>query len=444
MADDVKVFISYAGEDYETAKKLYDDLKDGGVTPWIDKVDLLPGQRWKPAITKAIKQSRFFLALLSSRSVSEKGFFHAELKKALEVFDEFSEEEIFLIPLLIDDCEIPERLEHINCVELFPDYDKTVSSILRVLQADQKVEASKPVPEKPKQASKPEASQADPSKVSTNTAQGNTLQGVIQAGTVQQVVQHFHGTAAPDSDDAKAVPEKPRPDKKPVDQPTFDQSKEKEESVIETIPDDADHQKSSISAPVQVEKNWRSTLLILISTLVILGLVWWKMPGSDGRGERNTTTTKPKSVTTSTMPGVKPEAKEIVRDGHFIAYDDGTVLDEKTGLMWAVEDNGQDIDWKNAKLYCEEYQGGGYSDWRLPTIKELKGLYDRNKSYPMDCVTAYEVHLTRLIHVSCWRVWSSKTSGSSAAFFGFFNGNEYQFAQSSSGYFRVLPVRAGN
>ncbi|MDM8515694.1 toll/interleukin-1 receptor domain-containing protein [Desulfobacterales bacterium HSG16] len=140
MADDVKVFISYAREDYETAKKLYDDLKEAGVTPWMDKENLLPGQVWKPAVTKAIKQSRFFLALLSSRSVSKKGFFHTKLKKALEVFDEFAEEDIYLIPLLINDCEIPERVEHIHCTELFSDYDKTVNDILRVLQPDQAVE----------------------------------------------------------------------------------------------------------------------------------------------------------------------------------------------------------------------------------------------------------------------------------------------------------------
>jgi len=204
VSDKPKVFISYAREDYETAKRLYDDLKDSGISPWMDKVDLVPGQIWKSAVTKAIKQSRFFLALLSPRSVSKRGFFHTELKKALEVFDEFSDEKIFLIPLLIDNCDIPEKLEHIHCTELFPDYDKTMNSILRVIQADQEAEASKSVSEKP------EASQFDLLMTSTVTAQSSNMQGVIPAGTIQKVEQHFHGMLSPDlGNERKAVQEKP-------------------------------------------------------------------------------------------------------------------------------------------------------------------------------------------------------------------------------------------
>lgn len=82
-------------------------------------------------------------------------------------------------------------------------------------------------------------------------------------------------------------------------------------------------------------------------------------------------------------------AGEKARDGRFIAYDNGTVLDTKTKLMWAAKDNGKDINWANAKSYCENYRGGGYRDWRMPDMSELyelKGLYgdgsiDGNNNY---------------------------------------------------------------
>jgi hypothetical protein len=45
-------------------------------------------------------------------------------------------------------------------------------------------------------------------------------------------------------------------------------------------------------------------------------------------------------------------AEETARDGRFIAYDNGTVLDTKTNLMWAAHDNGSNINWSNAKSYC--------------------------------------------------------------------------------------------
>ncbi len=43
--------------------------------------------------------------------------------------------------------------------------------------------------------------------------------------------------------------------------------------------------------------------------------------------------------------------KEIDRDDHFIAYNDGTVKDTKYRLMWASKDNGDLIDWRNATAF---------------------------------------------------------------------------------------------
>jgi formylglycine-generating enzyme required for sulfatase activity len=50
--------------------------------------------------------------------------------------------------------------------------------------------------------------------------------------------------------------------------------------------------------------------------------------------------------------------------------------DSKTGLLWTVEDNGNDLSWNQANNYCESLTLGGHTDWRLPTIDELEGLYD--------------------------------------------------------------------
>ena len=50
------------------------------------------------------------------------------------------------------------------------------------------------------------------------------------------------------------------------------------------------------------------------------------------------------------------------RKVRFIVFDNQTVLDTQTALMWASRDNGRDINWNNEKRYCENYQGGGYTD----------------------------------------------------------------------------------
>jgi Protein of unknown function (DUF1566) len=137
------------------------------------------------------------------------------------------------------------------------------------------------------------------------------------------------------------------------------------------------------------------------------------------------------------------QAKEIARDGDFIAYNNETVLNKKRGLMWAAKDNGKDINWANAKKYCADYRGGGYTDWRLPTQNELEGLYDGTKNYKADC--GFDVHLTKLIHLTCFFVWASNKFESEAAsvYLGAdYNADTFMVKQSTVKNYRVLPVRS--
>jgi hypothetical protein len=131
-------------------------------------------------------------------------------------------------------------------------------------------------------------------------------------------------------------------------------------------------------------------------------------------------------------------AGEKARDGCFIAYDNGTVLDTQTNLMWAERDNGSDIHWAKAKSYCENYRGGGYTDWRMPTQDELAGLYD--SSIPYKKLNGYR--LTKLITLSWCCLWASETKGSAAALFNFRFGTRSWHLQSSDFYYRALPVRS--
>ena len=143
---------------------------------------------------------------------------------------------------------------------------------------------------------------------------------------------------------------------------------------------------------------------------------------------------------------VTSKSKEIARDGHFIVYENGTVLDTRTGLMWAAKDNGSNINWQDAKRYCENYSGGGYSDWRIPTQDELAGLYDPSKTYQSECKSllfTLDQHLTELIRLTCSMVWASETRGSQGAFFSFDNGNRSLYPHPGWNIGRALPVRSG-
>ncbi len=151
---------------------------------------------------------------------------------------------------------------------------------------------------------------------------------------------------------------------------------------------------------------------------------------------------------TATTANTAGAAKEIKREGRFIAHDDGTLLDTKTSLMWAAKDNGYNIDWPEAKKYCESFRLGGFTDWRMPTIKELETLYDSSSTGFKTQCSGYPTYVKTFFNerLSCPWLWASDYDGSNHAETGFFcftNGEWYSQHKFVSRFFRVLPVRSG-
>lgn len=119
MKRPVQIFLSYARQDKEKIENLYLKLSDVGFKPWMDTKDILPGERWRVAIEKAIHNSEFFLACLSTNSVNKRGFLQREIKDALDIWEEKLDSDIVLIPARIEDCEVPESLSDFQRADLF-------------------------------------------------------------------------------------------------------------------------------------------------------------------------------------------------------------------------------------------------------------------------------------------------------------------------------------
>ena len=131
----LRVFISYAREDYDYAMKVYMNLLEEDLDVWLDKESLQPGQRWKQAIEKAIEESDCFIALLSSKAMSRRGYVHKELGQALDILEEMPQSSVYLIPARLDECEPGHSiLREIQWVDLFPDWDKGMRKILVTLR----------------------------------------------------------------------------------------------------------------------------------------------------------------------------------------------------------------------------------------------------------------------------------------------------------------------
>jgi hypothetical protein len=133
-----KIFISYAHEDIGMAKQIYNDLKRFGLDVWIDYENLLPGQQWKVAIEKEIKRSTYYIVLLSSHSVTKRGFIPKEMKIAYEVLKQCPKDDIDMIPVRLDNCEPALKITEVQWVDLFPDneYENGIKKILKVVNPE--------------------------------------------------------------------------------------------------------------------------------------------------------------------------------------------------------------------------------------------------------------------------------------------------------------------
>ncbi len=108
----IKVFISYASEDQPFVKTLYFELKKIlWIDPWLDVEKLLPGQDWKFEIDKAQKAADATLVCISKTSIKKIGVVQEEIRKAEELQRLRPPGYIYIIPVLLEDCDVPMGLK---------------------------------------------------------------------------------------------------------------------------------------------------------------------------------------------------------------------------------------------------------------------------------------------------------------------------------------------
>jgi CheY-like chemotaxis protein len=121
-----------------------------------------------------------------------------------------------------------------------------------------------------------------------------------------------------------------------------------------------------------------------------------------------------------------------IKLGNWVKYTDGTTQDTRTDLVWMARDfrileRRQPTGWDEANVWVEkinEEKFAGYSDWRLPTIKELEAIYkedgkqlayDRKENFPLGNPDAFESG-------GGYGFWSNEQMGLDSARYFFFLG----------------------
>jgi hypothetical protein len=127
----LRVFLCHSSGDKPAVRELYKRLQDKGIAPWLDEEDLLPGQNWQLEIPKAVRNCDIVIICFSKNSINKAGYIQKEIKFALDAADEQPEGTIFIIPLKLEECDIPDRLNHLHWDNYFEErgFDKLMLTL---------------------------------------------------------------------------------------------------------------------------------------------------------------------------------------------------------------------------------------------------------------------------------------------------------------------------
>jgi hypothetical protein len=113
-------FLSYSKLNKTSARDFAEKLKsEGWIDPWFDEEDILPGQVWEDVVANGVRNSHAVIILLSKNAVVSEGFFQKEIRLALDTVAEKPDGTIFIIPIRLNDCEVPEMLKKYQYVDYF-------------------------------------------------------------------------------------------------------------------------------------------------------------------------------------------------------------------------------------------------------------------------------------------------------------------------------------
>jgi hypothetical protein len=116
----LSVFLCHLSKDKPRIRDLYKRLsKEEGLLPWLDEENLLPGQDWDLEIKNVIRGIDVAVVCITNASITKEGYIQKEIKMVLDIMDEKPDGTIFIIPLRLEECVVPEKLKKYHYADFF-------------------------------------------------------------------------------------------------------------------------------------------------------------------------------------------------------------------------------------------------------------------------------------------------------------------------------------
>ena len=187
------VFLSYASQDAEAARRICDALRTVGIEVWFDQTELRGGDAWDRQIRKQIHDCALFIPIISAETQARgEGYFRLEWKLAVERTHLMSDRVAFLVPVVIDgtgdaQADVPEAFRAMQWTRL-PGGQTPPAFVTRIAQLLSPSELQTPAPARPSAGWAPSANFPAPR---ASTSRGSRLVPLLIAAVLLLGVGYF-------------------------------------------------------------------------------------------------------------------------------------------------------------------------------------------------------------------------------------------------------------
>lgn len=123
------IFISYSHPDASIAQRIASALEFAGLAPWIDQQEIQPGDSFIEGMSEGLGEASYVLLLLS-RAAAVSKFVNREWMSAL------ASKTITLVPVLLDDAEVPMLLRDIVYIDLRHDLEAGIARVVEFFRRE--------------------------------------------------------------------------------------------------------------------------------------------------------------------------------------------------------------------------------------------------------------------------------------------------------------------
>lgn len=132
----VKVFVSHSSKDKSIVDRIVSDLENRGISVWYDKSEIKAGDNIVEKVNEGLRDSKYFLIILSPNAIRSSWVTE---ETSFAVLQQIALKGIFVIPILIEDCDIPPLLRPKRYVDFRNSYDQGIQQLLEVFMANSEV-----------------------------------------------------------------------------------------------------------------------------------------------------------------------------------------------------------------------------------------------------------------------------------------------------------------